>query len=184
MKVLIACEMSGRVREAFAAQGHDAYSCDLVPSLLPGQHIIGNVLDLLDQGWDLLIAFPPCTDFSYAGSNLFYKKAISGQILKSLAFVRSLHDCDIPRICIENPRGLLWKLLRAPDQIIQPYQFGDPFRKYTCLWLKNLRLLMPTHNLAARSSWMDAKGVGVPRQIARSLTFQGVANAMAAQWNY
>lgn len=184
MRVLVACEMSGRVREAFAAQGHDAWSCDLLPSLLPGQHIIGNVLDLIDQGWDLLIAFPPCTDFSYAGSNKFLEKAESGQILKSLKFVKTLHNCNIPRICIENPRGLLWKLLRVPDQIIQPWQFGHPYMKYTCLWLKNLPLLSHTSIIADRSSWMNARHPNCSTKVHRSLTFQGVADAMAAQWNY
>lgn len=184
MRVLVACEMSGRVREAFAAKGHDSWSCDIMPSLIPGQHYQCDVLDVINQDWDLLIAFPPCTNFSYAGSNRFYEKAVSGEIIKSLKFVKLLHDCDIPRICIENPRGLLWKLLRSPDQIIQPFQFGHPYTKYTCLWLKNLRLLMPTHNIGDRSSWMSATGVGYSRKIARSLTFDGVASAMAAQWNY
>jgi len=184
MKVLIGCEFSGIVREAFAARGHNAWSCDLKETTLPGQHVKCDIRHLLDQDWDLLICFPPCTDFSYAGSQYFEQKTLTGQMQKSLDFTRSLWNCNIPRICLENPRGLLWKFLRRPDQVIQPYQFGHPYRKFTCLWLKNLRLLMHTSNVADRSSWVNGYTKGLSRSDHRSLTFKGVAEAMAAQWNY
>lgn len=184
MRVLIGCEFSGVVREAFAARGHNSWSCDLKASLIPGQHYQCNILNILHLNWDLLICFPPCTDFSYAGSQYFNKKILSGQMQKSLNFVRSLWFSDIDRICLENPRGLLWKFLRRPDQVIQPYQFGHPYRKYTCLWLKNLRLLMHTSNIADRQSWVSGSSKGLSRSDHRSLTFKGIAEAMADQWNY
>jgi len=182
MKVLIACEFSGTVRDAFAAQGHDAVSCDFKKSLTPGQHYQGDVRDILSDRFDLLIAFPPCTDFSYAGAQYFSEKIKSGQMAKSILFVQSLFDCSISRKCIENPRGLMWKFFGRPSQIIQPYHFGHPYRKYTGLWLRNLRPLMHTSIMAERQSWVNLYTPGLSRSDHRSLTFKGIASAMAAQW--
>src|SRR5690606_34711943 len=145
MRVLVACEYSGVVRDAFRARGHDAMSCDLLPTDSPGPHYQGDVQDVLDGGWDLMIAHPPCTYLTSSG--LHWNKRIPGReqlTEESLEFVRLLLDADIPRIALENPIGRISTAIRKPDQIIQPHQFGHDASKATCLWLKNLPPLLPT----------------------------------------
>ena len=135
MKVLIACEYSGRVRDAFIAQGHDAISCELLPTDSPGPHYQGDVRDILEDGFDLMIAHPPCTHLAVSGAKHFWRKEKEQK--EALNFVRLLMNCNIPRWCIENPISIISSRIRPPDQIIQPYEYGDPFQKSTCLWLKN-----------------------------------------------
>ena len=192
MKVLIACEYSGRVRDAFLKLGHDALSCDLLPSDVPGPHHVGDVRDLLDKEWDLMIAHPPCTYLCSSG--LHWNKRRPERAAKteeSLAFVRLLMEAPIPRIAIENPIGCISTRIRRPEQTIHPWQFGHPESKATCLWLKNLPLLKPTDILAKPASgrWENQTASGqnnlppsADRWKVRSLTYQGIADAMAAQW--
>lgn len=192
MKVLIACEYSGRVRDAFALAGHYALSCDLLPSDAPGPHYQGDVRDLLDRGWDLMIAHPPCTYLCSSG--LHWNKRRPGRAAltdQAVEFVAGLLAAPIPRIAIENPVGCLSTRLRRPDQIIQPWQFGHPESKATCLWLKNLPFLKPTVLLPKPKSgrWENQTASGqnrlppsADRWKVRSLTYQGIADAMAAQW--
>ena len=188
MKVLVACEFSGVVREAFRARGHDAVSCDLLPSELPGPHIQGDVLGHLDEGWDLMIAFPPCTHLSWAAGGRLNEKRADGRTEAAIDFVRALRAAPIARMAIENPRGDLWHALRRPDQVVEPYMFGDPWKKATCLWLYNLPRLVPTNIVAPGGKWVDAgEKVGQRRgkhrsSKERSKTFPGVAAAMAEQW--
>jgi len=147
MKVLVACEFSGIVREAFAKRGHDAWSCDLLPTEIPGQHIQGDVLEILNDGWDLMIAHPPCTYLTVTGNKWFKPEFMSRfpdrvqQRVDAINFFMRLAATSINKICIENPVGLMSTLWRKPDQIIQPYQFGHKEAKLTCLWLKSLPLL-------------------------------------------
>lgn len=187
MKILLACEYSGRVRDAFRARGHDAMSCDLLPS--PGPHYAGDVRDVLSGDWDLMIAFPPCTHLAVSGAR-WWKDKTSEQA-DALAFVRLLLDAPIPKIALENPVGKISTAIRKPDQIIQPWQFGHPESKATCLWLKNLPPLQPTCVLdkPARGYWDNQTPSGqnrLPpspdRWKLRSLTYQGIADAMAKQW--
>lgn len=179
MKVLVACEFSGVVRDAFLAKGHDAVSCDLLPSDRPGPHIQGDVLKILDRGWDLMVAHPPCTHLAVSGARHFKKKQAEQE--KALDFVRSLLGAPIPHICVENPVSIISSRIRTPDQIIQPWQFGDPERKTTCLWLKNLPKLTVTHV----DGWKNASntlymlGPSPDRWKKRSATFPGIAAAMA-----
>lgn len=202
MKVLIACEFSGIVRDAFAAKGHDAWSCDLLPTEKPGNHIQVDVLEILDKDWDLLIAHPPCTDLAVSGAAWFEKKMVKQR--QAIFFFLALANAPIKRICIENPIGIMSTFWRKPDQIIQPYYFGDEAQKTTCLWLKNLPKLF--HN-KSRDLFNDKTHVGkgemvefssgnimpkwyadawkLPkeeRQKLRSKTFCGIADAMADQW--
>ena len=142
MRVLVACEFSGVVRDAFTALGHDAWSCDLLPTELPGKHLQGDVLTVLDLHWDLMIAFPPCTHLAMFGARWFKDK--QQQQAESLTFVQRLMDAPIARIAIENPVGVISSRIRKPDQIIQPYEFGHCESKKTCLWLKRLPWLQPT----------------------------------------
>lgn len=193
MKVLVACEFSGIVREAFKAKGHDAWSCDLLPTEIPGQHIQGDVLEILNDGWDMMIGHPPCTYLSNAGAVHYYgKKAKNVDLRKQSGFVAkdffmALLNAEIEKICIENPYPLKMFNLPIHTQIIQPYEYGHPFQKKTCLWLKNLSPLIPTNIIKERQStkipgnWFN-KG-GKDRQKNRAKTFQGIANAMAAQWS-
>ncbi len=183
MKVLIACEFSGIVRDAFLSRGHDAISCDLIPSERAGPHIQEDVLEHLDGGWDLMIAFPPCTHLSLAGARYWPEKRAAGKIDEAIDFVRELRNAPIRRIAIENPVGILWSALRRPTQCIEPYWFGHPYRKKTCLWLYNLPRLVPTMMVKPQQSWVSSsKGGKVRDPKKRSLTFRGVAEAMAAQW--
>jgi hypothetical protein len=184
MKVLVACEFSGVVRDAFLAQGHDAVSCDLIPSERPGPHIQGDVLEHLSDGWDLMIAHPPCTDLSKAGARWWPQKEADGRIEAGIDFVRAIRNAPIPRIAIENPIGILSRRLRKPTQIIEPYQFGDPWQKATCLWLYNLPRLVATNIIVPEGHWIDTgstKGKHRNPQ-KRALTFPGIAAAMASQW--
>lgn len=191
MRILIACEFSGIVRDAFAAKGHDAWSCDLLPTERPGNHIQGDVLEVLDQGWDLMIAHPPCTYLSNAGAKHLYKGKVLNQErlaigLKAKELFMAILSAPIEKICVENPIPSTVFLLPKYDQVIQPFHFGHPFQKRTCLWLRNLPPLMATDVCAVAESskvagnWFN-KG-GKDRQKNRAKTFQGIANAMAEQW--
>jgi hypothetical protein len=198
LRVLIACERSGAVRDAFAALGHDAWSCDLVPSETPGNHIVGDVLECLDGGWDLLIAHPPCTFLCSTGARWLYDARYPNRFAdreRAAEFVFTLAQASIARIAIENPIGYLSTAWRQPDQIIQPFWFGDDASKATCLWLKNLRPLRPTNVVEVSTMttstgkrfstwyWNTSRGRGEARQQERSKTFQGIADAMARQWS-
>jgi hypothetical protein len=197
MRVLVACERSGVVRQAFAARGHDAWSCDLVPSLVPGKHIQADVRSVLAEGWDLLIAHPPCQYLSAAGARWWSKPGYADLQNSAMDFFLELFNAPVPRVCVENPRGLPCRAFRSPDQVVHPYYFGEPFRKRTCLWLRNLPLLLwfPVGSLfqtavpAPPPVSYDASGKArhftdgaVRCPVARSLTFSSIAAAMAAQW--
>mgnify|MGYP003628558062 FL=1 len=191
MKVLIACEYSGIVRDAFAAKGHDAWSCDILPTESPGNHFQGDVLKHLDKGWDMMIAHPPCTYLSNAGARFLYPKGKLNEDryklgLKAKDFFMALYNAPINKICVENPISSKIFALPKYSQIIQPYEYGHPIQKRTCLWLKNLSELKPTDIIFKRQStkipgnWFN-KG-GKDRQKNRSKFFQGIANAMVDQW--
>ena len=183
MRVLVACEYSGRVRDAFAARGHDAVSCDLLPTERPGPHYLGPVEDVLADGWDLMIAHPPCTHLAVSGARHFAAKRADGRQQAALAFVQMLMDAPIERLCIENPVSIISTQIRKPDQIIQPWQFGHGEVKATCLWLSNLPKLTPTNCVAGREPRVFRMAPGPNRWKDRSRTFQGVADAMAEQWD-
>lgn len=183
MRVLIACECSGRVRDAFLVQGHDALSCDLQPSWTPGPHVQGDVRDLLTDGWDLLVGFPPCTYLAASGARWWASR--QPEQTAALAFVRTLLEAPVPRIALENPVGRISTTLRKPDQIIQPWMFGHAEIKTTCLWLTNLPRLQPTVLTFAQreqSCWRMPQRRD--RSIRRSVTYPGVAVAMAKQWGH
>lgn len=180
MKVLIACEYSGKVRDAFLRAGHDAMSCDLLPTDAPGPHYQGDVRDVLGDGWDLMIAHPPCTHLAVSGARWFKNK--QAEQAEALAFVRLLLDAPIPRIALENPIGIISSRIRKPDQIIQPWQFGHGETKATCLWLKNLPLLQPTQIVDGREPRIHKLPPSPDRWKIRSETYQGIANAMADQF--
>lgn len=181
MRVLIACEFSGVVRRAFAALGHDAVSCDLLPAEDgSSDHIQGDVLPLLAQGWDLLIAHPPCTRLTVAGARWF--KGREAEQAEALDFVGALMAAPIPRIAIENPIGVISTRIRPPDQIIQPWQFGHGETKATCLWLTRLPRLLPTNIVPGRYARVHRESPGPERWKNRSRTYTGMAEAMAAQW--
>lgn len=189
MKILVACEFSGRVRDAFRARGHDAVSCDLLPSDAEGPHVMGDAIGLLGQGWDMMIAFPPCTHLCVSGARWWKERQVEQR--KAIWFFLELANAPIPRIAIENPVGLMSTAWRKPDQIIQPWQFGHPESKTTCLWLKGLPALAPTKLLPkpAGGRWENQTPSGqnkLPpspdRWKLRSVTYQGVADAMAEQW--
>ena len=195
MKVLIACEFSGIVREAFTKKGHDATSCDLLPTDILGNHYQGDVFDIINDGWDLMIAHPPCTHLAVSGAAWFKQKIADGRQQQGIDFFMKLAYANIPKICIENPVSIMSTKWRKPDQIVQPYMFGEEFSKATCLWLKNLPLLS-ANNIVGKgefityasgkrmSKWYaDAyKLKPVERAKLRSKTFQGIADAMASQW--
>lgn len=181
MRVLIACEYSGIVRDAFAALGYDAWSCDLLPTERLGNHINGDVLQHLHRGWDLMIAHPPCTHLAVSGARWFKDKQREQAL--SLDFVRRLMDAPIPRIAIENPISIISSHIRKPDQIIQPWQFGHGETKATCLWLKNLPKLVPTDTVEGREARIHKMPPGPDRWKDRSRTYQGIATAMASQWS-
>jgi hypothetical protein len=192
MRVLVACEFSGAVRDAFAERGHDAWSCDLLPAETHGNHYQGNVLDIIEDGWDLMIAHPPCTYLASSGLH-WNKRRPDRQAFTdaAVAFVQRLLSAPIPRIAVENPIGALSTRVRKPDQIIQPWQFGHDASKATCLWLVNLPLLVPTDvlpggRLARRAnqtaSGQNKLGPSPDRWKQRSLTYPGIAQAMADQW--
>jgi len=195
MKVLVACEYSGIVRDAFAAKGHDAWSCDILPTESPGNHFQGDVLEHLDKGWDLMIAHPPCTHLAVSGARWFTegKKPWSLQE-EALDFVRKLLDAPINKIALENPVSVISTKIRKPNQIIQPFQFGHDVTKKTCLWLKNLPNLKPTKIVkpdivlvnGKKMSRMHYESFKLPskeRSKVRSRFYEGIANAMADQWD-
>ncbi len=177
---LVGCEFSGRVRDALIARGHDAVSCDLLPSETPGPHIQGDILEHLDDGWGGLIAFPPCTYLASSGAR-WWRGRQHEQAL-ALLFVRLLMGANIPKIVIENPVGRISKAIRKPDQIIQPWQFGHGEVKTTCLWLKGLPLLEPTEYDEGREQKCWKQPAHKDRWKRRSRTYVGIAAAMASQW--
>jgi len=182
MKVLVACEYSGRVRDAFTKLGHFAMSCDLLPTESPGLHWQGDVRDVLDHGWDLMIAHPPCTHLAVSGARHFAAKKASGVQDEALEFVRLLLAAPIDRIALENPISIISSRIRKPNQIIQPWQFGHGETKATCLWLKNLPHLVPTNIVAGRDDRIHKMPPSPDRWKLRSTTYQGIADAMAEQW--
>jgi hypothetical protein len=201
MKILIACEYSGRVRDAFIARGHTAMSCDLLPTDVAGPHYQGDVFDIINDGWDLMIAHPPCTYLSVSGMHWTTRGLRDPQLTEdALDFVQRLMNAPIAKIAIENPISVISSRIRKPDQIISPYQFGHDASKKTCLWLKDLPLLTPTQMVEPRivitPSGKPAKRWGnqcdnygqdklppsADRWKLRSATYQGIADAMAAQW--
>jgi hypothetical protein len=180
LNVLVACEFSGVVRDAFASRGYNAVSCDLLPSEKPGHHYQGDVLDLLDLEWDLMIAFPPCTHLAVSGARWFkYKQQ---EQLHALDFVSKLLNAPIPFISIENPVSVISTAIRKPDQIIQPWQFGHGETKKTCLWLKNLPPLVPTNVVQGREPRVHSLPPSPDRWKDCSRTYLGIAEAMADQW--
>ena len=180
MRVLVACEYSGTVRDAFIAKGHDAMSCDLLPTDKPGPHYQGDVFDVINDGWDLMIAHPPCTHLAVSGAGWFKDKVT--EQAEALDFVRKLINADIDRICIENPVSIISSRIRKPDQTIQPWQFGHGETKRTCLWLKGLPKLVPTNIVDGRDQRIWKLPPSPDRWKIRSATFQGIADAMANQW--
>lgn len=195
MKILIACEYSGSVRDAFIKKGYDAISCDILPTESDGPHYQGNVLDIIDKGFDLMIAHPPCTHLAVSGARWFKDKQKEQK--ESINFVKSLLNAPIKHIALENPISIISTKIRKPDQIIQPWMFGDSYHKTTCLWLKNLPNLNPT-KIVDKGEFFEFtnKKTGkkkkqpmwyayAPRQERgkiRSRTFAGIAEAMADQW--
>lgn len=179
MRILVACEFSGVVRDAFIAKGHDAVSCDLEKSWAPGPHILGDVLEYLEDGWDMMVAHPPCTFLARSGSRWYYN---SLGMEEALDFVQKLLDARIPRIAIENPIGAISTYIRKPTQIIQPWQFGHGETKATCLWLRKLPRLVPTNIVAGRKRKSHALPDHPLRDTYRSITYKGIAAAMADQW--
>ena len=180
MRVLVACEFSGIVRDAFIAKGHDAWSCDLLPAERPGPHIQNDVIEALMRQWDMMIAHPPCTHLAVSGARWF--KAKIDEQDAALGFVQLLMDCLIPRICLENPVSIISSRIRKPDQIIQPWQFGHGETKATCLWLKGLPKLQPTNIVDGRTPRVHHASPGPDRWKERSRTLPGIAAAMAQQW--
>ncbi|MDE2016054.1 MAG: hypothetical protein KGI72_06045 [Patescibacteria group bacterium] len=204
MKILIACEESQKVCTAFRARGHEAYSCDILPESggHPEWHIQGDVVPLLEQEWDMIVAFPPCTHLAVSGAAHFAKKIADGRQQQGVDFFMKFANSKCPRVAIENPIGIMSKRWRKPDQIIQPWQFGDPFQKSTCLWLKGLPLLVPTKEVdhGEFKKWIDPKTgktksqpmwffkslsakTAEERTRIRNRTFDGIALAMAEQWS-
>ena len=194
MKVLIACEYSGIVRDAFAAKGHDAWSCDILPTESPGNHFQGDVLEHLDKGWDIMIAHPPCTHLAVSGARWFTegKKPWSLQE-DALDFVRKLLNAPIDKIALENPVSVISTKIKKPNQIIQPFEYGHDVTKRTCLWLKNLPNLKPTKIVkpdivlvnGKKMSRMHYESFKLPskeRSKVRSKFYTGIAEAMADQW--
>lgn len=201
MKVLVACEFSGTVREAFAKLGHDAWSCDLEPTDIPGNHYQGDMFDIINDGWDLMIAFPPCTHLAVSGAKHFAQKRADGRQQQGIDFFMRVVNADIPKIAVENPVGIMSSLYRKPDQIIQPWHFGHEAQKTTCLWLKDLPLLTHTNVVGKGSFYVTKSGKRLPSwshdaevggkklgyntveiKKIRNKTFQGIADAMAQQW--
>ena len=197
MRILIACEFSGIVRDAFIAKGHDAISCDLLPTERPGPHIVGDVLAVLDDGWDMMIAHPPCTHIAVSGAAWFKQKRADGRQQAAIEFFMAFANANIPLMAIENPVCIMSTQWRKPDQIIQPYEYGHKARKATCLWLKGLPKLTPT-NIVEPKLYTDRKGRTYSKDFVfdengkwtrfrrqgkrRSVTYQGIADAMAEQW--
>ena len=189
MKVLIACEYSGIVRDAFTKKGHDATSCDILPTESKGKHYQGNVLDILDDGWDLMVAHPPCTHLSVSGARWFTEGKKPMYLREeAIDFVKRLMDAPIEKIAIENPVSVISSYIRKSDQMINPYQFGHKEYKRTCLWLKNLPKLQETNNLKEETDALPNKEkhriwwIGSGKGKERSKFYTGIADAMADQW--
>ncbi|KKK63276.1 hypothetical protein LCGC14_2995930 [marine sediment metagenome] len=195
MKILIACEFSVAVRDAFIKRGHNAISCDLIPSERGAPHYTGDVRDILDDDFDMMLAFPPCTHLAVSGARWFPEKRLDGRQQQGIDFFMLLATAEIEYIVIENPIGIMSTEWRKPDQIIQPYQFGDSFRKKTCLWLKGLPLLKPSKIVNEGEQVKYKSGKSMPKWYAdafrlppeerakvRGKTFPGIAKAMAEQW--
>lgn len=197
MRVLIACEFSGTVREAFKAKGHDAWSCDLEPTDLPGNHYQGDVMDIIADGWDLMIAHPPCTHLAVSGARHFEQKRKDGRQQQGIDFFMQMINAPISKIAVENPIGIMSTIYKKPDQIIQPFEYGHSTTKGTCLWLKGLPLLKPTNIVKKEEIITLSSGKRMSkwyyetsklnfkngsRAKARNKTFQGIADAMADQW--
>ena len=186
MRVLVACEFSGIVRDAFLKRGHDAMSCDLLPTLSTGPHYQGNALDILDDGWDLMIAHPPCTYLCNSGVRwLHTQDGRMEKMIEAALFFKELLYSRIPMIAVENP--IMHKygkhiIERGLDQIVQPWQFGHSETKATCLWLKNLPKLEPTNIVQGREARIHKMAPSKDRSLKRSITYQGIATAMAEQW--
>lgn len=181
MDILVACEFSGVVRDAFRLRGHNAWSCDLLQSESE-YHYQGDVRDILYDDWDMMIAFPPCTHLAVSGARWFKDKQAEQK--DALEFVRLLLDAPIEKIALENPIGIISTRIRKPDQIIQPWMFGHGEVKATCLWLKNLPALVPTDIVEGRVARVHHMPPSKDRGKLRSITYQGIADAMADQWNY
>lgn len=186
MKILIACEFTGAVRDAFIAAGHDAISCDLLPSQRPGPHHQGDVLEFVrghaPHHFDLMVAFPPCTDLAASGARWFPEKRADGRQTAALQFVRDLMALPVARWALENPVGVISTAIRKPDQIIHPWQHGHGETKATCLWLKGLPLLTPTQVVDGRVPRIHRLSPSPERWALRSATYPGIARAMAEQW--
>ena len=181
MRVLVACEFSGTVRDAFLARGHDAMSCDLLPTEAPGPHHQGDIREIMySRPWDIMIAHPPCTHLAVSGARWF--KGKEREQAEALKFVRTLLEASIPLIALENPVSVISTKIRKPDQIIQPWQFGHGETKATCLWLKGLAPLVPTDIVEGREAKVHRASPGPDRWKKRSLTYPGIAKAMAEQW--
>lgn len=180
MKVLIACEFSGTVRDAFLRLGHDAISCDLLPTEKPGPHYHGDVFDIINDGWDLMIAHPPCTHLYVSGARWFKEK--QKEQAEAIEFFMALVNAPIDKIAIENPISIMSTRYTKPTQIIQPWQFGHGETKATCLWLKNLPRLKPTNIVSGREQRIHNLPPSADRWKLRSETYQGIADAMAQQW--
>jgi hypothetical protein len=180
MRVLVACEFSGIVRDAFIRRGHDAMSCDLLPSEKPGPHYQGDVRDVLGDGWDLMVAHPSCQFLCVSGARWFKGREV--EQAQAIDFVVHLMNAPIEKIALENPIGVLSTKFRKPDQIIQPWMFGHPETKATCLWLKSLPKLVPTNIVEGRDNRVHRESPGPDRWKNRSRTMKGIADAMAIQW--
>lgn len=180
MKILVGCEFSGIVRDAFTAKGHDTTSIDLIESERPGKHIMGDIETVLNDGWDMMIVFPPCTYLCRSGAQWY---SGTDEMFEALEFVVRLMDAPIPKIALENPIGAINSRIQKPTQIVQPFWFGHPETKSTCLWLKNLPKLVATDKvLPVNGSRVHREPPGIDRWKRRSRTMQGLANAMADQW--
>jgi hypothetical protein len=201
MRILVACEFSGTVRDAFIKAGHDAMSCDLEPTDVLGPHYQGDMFDIVNDGWDMMIAFPPCTHLAVSGAKHFAAKRADGRQQQGIDFFMRVISADIPRIAVENPVGIMSSLYRKPDQIIQPWHFGHEAQKTTCLWLKGLPPLVHTNVVGKGSFYVTKSGKRLPSwshdasangkklgyntpeiKKIRNKTFQGIADAMASQW--
>jgi hypothetical protein len=202
VKILVACEYSGRVRDAFIKLGHDAISCDLLPTEQIGPHYQGDVFDIINDGFDLMIAHPPCTHLAVSGARYFKEKIADGRQQSAIDFFMKIAGADIEKIAIENPVCIMSKIWRKPDQYIQPWQHGHNETKKTGIWLKNLPILMPTNIVEpdfmrnddgsfkldkkgkkySKIHWMSRNFNGIDRAKARSITYQGIADSMANQW--
>ena len=179
-RVLVACEFSGVVRDAFAKRGVYALSCDYDDTERPGEHYKGNVMDIINDSWDMILAFPPCTYLCVSGARWWAQR--QREQAEAIAFVKQLMDADIDRIAIENPIGILTRKIGPPEQIVQPWQFGHGDQKSTCLWLKNLPVLRPTDIVDGRYPRVIMEPRTPDRPKNRSRTYQGIADAMAKQW--